>query len=301
MNLHALRIFMMAASQKSVTAAAKIFSISQPAVTIQIRNLEKDLELKLIEPSGRGIQLTPAGKILFQQACYLFDIEQSIEAKMKDLRYDGIGTLRIASTYLPANFLLPQWLAHLKRNLPEIKVDLYSGNSAEVLEQLTHYKADVAFVVKEKWNQPDIRLCHLMDMEFWFIVPSDHRFNGKEVSLSDLAREPFLFREKGSSTREILFALCRVHGVAPPSIGLQFHGLNESIHSVAAGYGVMLAPSLAVRRYVENKEVGRVWVKGIEIRRPIYFCKREAEQEVPRYEMKFLEIIEQDLKDKLWF
>ncbi|PMC37488.1 hypothetical protein CJ195_12110 [Bacillus sp. UMB0899] len=81
--------------------------------------------------------------------------------------------------------------------------------------------------------------------------------------------------------REILISLCKIHRVPVPNVGLQFHGLNESIRSVIAGYGTMLAPSLAVKDYLERKEVGRVTVKGIEIRRPVYLCRRNRDEEIP--------------------
>jgi len=293
MNLHALRIFTAVASIKSVTEAAEILSISQPAVTMQIRNLERETELKLIEANGRAIKLTNAGKFLFKEAEYLFDMEKDLENKLDQFKNGETEDLLIASTYLPANFLLPLGLAQFKKEAPSVNVKLYSGNSTETLERLIHYKADAAFVVKEAWQQTELTIIHLMDLDFWFIVPKGHKYDGKEVLLADLVQEPFLLREEGSSTREILFALCKVHGVANPTIGVQFYGLNESIHSVIAGYGTMLAPSLAVEKHVQRKEVGGVRVKGIIIKRPVYFCSRKTDKEVSPNIIKILEIIKQ--------
>ena len=291
LNLHSLRIFTTVASIKSVTEAARVLSLSQPAVTIQIRNLEKETGLKLIEAEGRGIKLTNSGQFLFKQAERLFDMEKDIENKLNQLRNGELENLQIASTYLPANFLLPSWLAKFKNESPLVNVDLFSGNSNEVLEKLLRYKADIAFVVKEKWKQTELNLHHLMDVEFWFIVPKNHKYNGKEVLLSDLVQEPFLLREEGSSTREVLFSLCKVHGVTVPRIGLQFHGLNESVRAVIAGYGTMLAPSLAVQEYLKRKELGRVKVKGIEIKRPVYLCSRNKDKELSPNIEGFLNII----------
>ncbi|MDY7042702.1 LysR family transcriptional regulator [Virgibacillus sp. M23] len=291
MNLHSLRIFTTVASIRSVTEAARVLSISQPAVTIQIRNLEKETGLKLIKAEGRGIKLTKEGQFLFKHAERLFDMEKDIEYKLRQLENGKQENLRIASTYLPANFLLPLWLAKLKKDSPLVKVELYSGNSNEVIEQLLHYKADIAFVVNEDWNQSDLNLHHLVDIDFWFIVPIGHKYDGKEILLSDLVQEPFLLREEGSSTREILFSLCRVHGVTPPRVGLQFHGLNESIRSVIAGYGVMLAPSLAIQEHLNRKEVGRVKVKGVDIKRPVYLCSRKEDKELSPNIKNFLDLV----------
>ncbi|WP_141430644.1 LysR family transcriptional regulator [Bacillus sp. 03113] len=293
MNLHALRIFTTVAYNQSVTEAAKVLSISQPAVTIQIRNLEKETGLKLIETEGRGIKLTAAGEFLFKQAENLFDMEKEIENKLVQFKNGELEKLRISSTYLPANFLLPTWLAKFKKQFPLVKVDLYSGNSNQVIEKLLHYQTDIAFVVKEEWREPDLNLHHLMDIDFWFIVPRGHKYDGKEVLLSELLQEPFLIREEGSSTREILFSLCQIHGVTTPHIGLQFHGLNESIHAVIAGYGTMLAPSLAVEQHLERKEIGRVKVTGINITRPVYLCIRKRDKELSTNIKHFLQSIKE--------
>ncbi|TCJ02031.1 LysR family transcriptional regulator [Cytobacillus praedii] len=291
MNLHALRLLIKVAELKSVTKAADALSISQPAVTIQIRNLEKETGLKLIETVGRGINLTKEGEFLVERALTLFDMEKDIENKLFQLKNGELQELRIASTYLPANFLLPVWLAKFKMDFPSVNVNLYSGNSNQVLENLLRYNSDIAFVVKEEWNNPDIHLDHLMDIDFWFIVPHGHKYDGQEVSLRELMTEPFLLREDGSSTREILFSLCKVYRVPIPRIGLQYHGLNESIRSVVAGYGTMLAPQLAVREYWERGEIGRVIVNEIEVRRPVYICSRKNDKEFPLNLNRFIDYV----------
>ncbi|WP_313799306.1 LysR family transcriptional regulator [Cytobacillus sp.] len=291
MNLHALRLLIKVAELKSVTKAADALSISQPAVTIQIRNLEKETGLKLIETVGRGIKLTKEGEFLVKRALTLFDMEKDIENKLFQLKNGELQDLRIASTYLPANFLLPVWLAKFKMDFPSVNVNLYSGNSNQVLENLLRYKSDIAFVVKEEWNNPDIHLDHLMDIDFWFIVPHGHKYDGQGVSLRELMAEPFLLREDGSSTREILFSLCKVYRVPIPRIGLQYPGLNESIRSVLAGYGTMLAPELAVREYWERGELGRVIVKEIEVRRPVYICSRKNDKEFPINLNRFIDYV----------
>lgn len=291
MNLHALRIFTKIASLKSVTKAAEALSLSQPAVTIQLRNLEKETGLKLIETKGRGIKLTKHGEFLFLHAEKLFDMENDIENKLIQIRNGELEELRISATFVPANFLLPVWLAKFKKKFPLINVNLSIGNSDQAIGKLLHYESDIAFVVKEEWIEQEIKQDHLIDLDYWFIVPHGHKYDGKEISLKDLMEEPFLLREEGSSSRELLLSLCKIHRVPAPSIGLQFHGLNESLRSVIAGYGTMLAPALAVNEYINRKEVGRVKVKGVEIKRPVYICTRKRDKELFINVNKFVEVV----------
>lgn len=288
MNLHALRIFTKVAELESVSKAAHTLMISQPAVTIQIRNLEKELGLTLIKSKGRGITLTSNGEFLFKQAKRLFNLELDIKNKLAKLKFSGIEELNIAATHVPANFLLPNRLAKYKQAYPSININLKTINSTLAIEQLLDYKVDIAFVVKENEHHPDINYTFLMDLEYWFIVPYGNKLAEKEVSLMKLMNEPFILREDGSSTNELLIALCKIHKTPLPKVGLKLNGINESIRAIAAGYGAMLAPSIAVLDYIHQKQVERVLVKDIEIRRPIYLCTRKNEQDTPLHLTTFL-------------
>ncbi|MFS0646604.1 LysR family transcriptional regulator [Siminovitchia sp. 179-K 8D1 HS] len=291
MNLHALRLFAKVAELKSVSKAAESLRISQPAVTIQVRNLEKEVGFPLIESKGRGITLTPNGKFLYEQARRLFDLENDIEHKIAQVRDSGAEDLNIAASYIPANFLLPKWLSKYKTAFPTRKVNVKTENTQQVIEQLLHYKADLAFVIEENDHHPDIDYQFLMNLEFCFIAPYHHRLAGKTVSYETLMREPFILREEGSSTKDLLLALCKLHKAPPPNIGMQLYGLSVSIQTVAAGFGVMLAPSIALDNFIRQKQVAKIYVEGIEINRPVFLCTRKNEINVLPHAGDFIHII----------
>ncbi|GEC90213.1 LysR family transcriptional regulator [Brevibacillus brevis] len=294
MNLHALRIFVEVASRGSVTEAAIALSISQPAVSAQIRKLESELGMTLLIPNGRGISLTYEGRFLFEKARRIYDWEREIESQLTEIKQGKKGRLRIASTYLPSHYLVPQWLAQYKRDYEGVDVEIRTRNSMQSIELLLGCEVDVAVIIKESWDELPIKRLHLMDVSYWFILPAHHPLAGKEIRMEQLVEEPFLLREQGSSTRDWLFALCREHGVKRPQVGMQYHGLVESIHSVRAGYGTMLAPALAVREMVERGEVGRVTVPGVEIKRPLYVCTRDGETEQRPVVAQFLELVKRE-------
>ncbi|MEW9673860.1 LysR family transcriptional regulator [Ammoniphilus sp. 3BR4] len=280
MNLHALRVFFEVANRKSVTGAAINLSISQPSVTAQVRKLEKEIGLNVLEPDGRGIRLTEAGELIFLHAQRLFAMERELEMKLHDLREGKIGTLKIASTGLPANLLLPKWVASFKKQNPHVDIILNVVNSTEANRQLLHYEADLAFIAGIS-KHPDICYEKLFDDELWFIVPKGHRLDSKMATLEEMMKEPFFMREEGSSIREQLLALCRIHDLSPPKKALQYNGMNLSIKTIQEGYGAMLVPALAVKTMVENGEIGRVFIEGIDIKRPIYFCSRKNDLSSP--------------------
>ncbi|MGE7112123.1 LysR family transcriptional regulator [Lysinibacillus sp. NPDC047702] len=291
MNLHALRLFTKVAELKSVSKAAQALMISQPAVTIQIRNLERDLELTLLESKGRGITLTQNGEFLFKQAQRLFDLEMDIENKLEQLKNTGNEELQIASTHVPSHFLLPKWLAKYKQAFPNSYIHIKTANSQQVIEELLHYKADLAFIVKEDGHHPDINYQFLINLDYWFIVPYGHPMADQTVTLAELMQQPFVSREDGSSTKEFLNALCKVHKIPPPRVGLQLDGINESIHAIAAGYGTMLAPSIAASSFIQRQQIARVFIKDMDIQRPIYLCTRKNEQNISSAFHTFMDII----------
>lgn len=281
MNLHALKLFHHVAEKGSVTKAAEELSISQPAVTAQVRNLEKTVGLTLLSPKGRGVLLTDAGLLLAQYAKRLFSLEQEMETALQEYKAGFSGMLRIVCTYLPANQLLPEWAARFKREYPSVEVVMTTVNWREAVQRLLQYEAEVAVYGGGWEEQPGIAWEELFEDELWFIVPTNHPYAFQEITLAEMMKEPFVLREEGSSTRERLFSLCRAYNVNPPKVGLQFNGVNETVRAVMVGYGANFISSLVVKEYVERGEVARVFVKDVVLKNRIAVCTRKGEDLSP--------------------
>ncbi|AYB42973.1 LysR family transcriptional regulator [Paenibacillus lautus] len=291
MNLHALRLFHVIATTGSVTRAAELLNISQPAITAQVKKFEKELSLTLFKPQGRGIGLTQAGAELLPLAKRLFSVEQQIEQFCRDYRSGSRGHIRLAATYLPSHFLLPAWLAKYKQRYEDVEMSITTTNSSDALKQLLNMDVDLAIYGGLPEESPDtIQTEELFRDELWFVVSPDHRYANQHISLDEMMREPFVMREEGSSTRERLFALCRTHSAPSPRITLQFNGLHEAITAVIAGYGANFVSSLVVREYVERGELCQVYVDGIELQNIIAVCTRKHEA-LSAAAMNFVEMI----------
>ncbi|WP_282936859.1 LysR family transcriptional regulator [Paenibacillus sp. RC67] len=278
MNLHALRLFHVIASTRSVTRASEILNISQPAITAQIKKFEKELSFSLFKPQGRGITLTDAGEKMEQLAKRLFAVEQQIEQFAHDYHNGTNGHIRIAATYLPAHVLLPTWIAKFKQQYEQVEMTITTTNSSDALKQLLNVEADLAIYGGLPEEYPDtVQTEELFHDELWFVVAPSHRYANQHVSLTDMMKEPFVMREEGSSTRERLLALCRTYSTSAPRIHLQFNGLHEAITAVIAGYGANFVSSLVVQKYVERGELCRVYVEGIHLQNTIAVCTRKNE------------------------
>lgn len=278
MNLHALRLFHTIAAVGSVTRAAEALRISQPAVTAQVRKFERELGIPLFVPKGRGALLTDAGDKLAELAGTLFSIEQKMESLVRDYADGKEGKLRIASTYLPANFLIPTWVARFKQRYERVDVEITTTNSRGAFDLLLRYDVDIAVHGGGLERYPDIvKFEELFQDDLWFVVAPDHRYANQTLSLDDMMNEPFVMREEGSSTRARLFALCQTYNVSSPRVALQFSGQHEAIRAVISGYGATFVSSLAVRDYVERGELSRVFVLDVELKNSIAIFTRRNE------------------------
>lgn len=282
MNLHGLRLFHHVASVGSFTKAAEILRISQPAVSSQIKQFESELGIPLFHKNGKKFTITPFGETLAQKAALFFAHEKQLEQFVQDYKTAKKGRLHIAATYLPANFLIPQWAAAFKADNEEVEISITTRNSQDAFDELIHYKADMAMYaggLEEQMEEVEWR--ELFQDEIWFVVSPQHRLANCTVSLEDVMKEPFIMREAGSSTRERLFSLCQTHRVTPPKIALQFTGLNEAVRSVMTGYGVNFVSSVVVKEYVKTGQLARVFVEVAPIKNIIAICTRKGENLPP--------------------
>ena len=277
MNLHSLRLFLAAARTGSVTRAAEALCISQPAVSASIKRLEQELGVALLAPNGRGILLTEVGHSLAAQADRLFRLEAEIERSVAAYKDGALGRLRIAATYLPANYLLPRMLARYKREFEQVEVELISTNSKRAFELLEGFEADLAFIGGGREAPPSIDSSVLLEDDMLFVVHAGHPLAGRSVSLQSLVREPFVIREDGSSSREKLLACCSMLNTGSPRIGLQVNGLSETIRAVKEGYGITFVSALEVRDDLKRGELAVVAVPDVQTKNPIAVCTRKDE------------------------
>lgn len=290
MNLHALRIFIHVAKLESITEAANLLHISQPAVTAQIRKLEQALGIKLITSKGRGIQLTDEGKFLYEQGLRLFQLEAQIDEKLKTF-LEKNEKVQIASSYIPINYILPSIIAGYKLENPNVDVYVSLGNVQSVEKRVLHYEVDFGFVVQSNIGHEDLNFEKILDVPFWFVVHPTHPLANKRVSIFDLSQYDFIYRERGSSTLDLLEAIFYTYNCPLPKFGLQMQGLLESIKVVEAGYGMTLAPACSVMDTIAQGKLARVFVERAEINQSLFICTRKAE----RSEHRFIQYLKRNL------
>src|SRR3569623_2046455 len=131
-NLHHLRLFTAVVKHAGFTKAAEKLNLSQPAITKSLSELERQLNLVLIERAGRTVRLTDAGRTLYARASELFGVERAAEQELRELRGLKRGTLRIAASTTIATYLLPPVLGRFRMRHPRVAIRTASANTRTV-------------------------------------------------------------------------------------------------------------------------------------------------------------------------
>ncbi|EZP61654.1 LysR family transcriptional regulator [Exiguobacterium acetylicum] len=145
MDLRQYRYFCAVVEEQSVTRAAERLRMAQPALTQQIRRMEEELSVRLIERAGRGIRITPSGNRLYERAVSLLQFEQETRMELSDIEAGRTGILRIGVNTLSASRLV-DWIEQMKRRHPGIILQVHQGESSALIERLKERSLDAALV-----------------------------------------------------------------------------------------------------------------------------------------------------------
>jgi DNA-binding transcriptional LysR family regulator len=213
LNLKQLEAFYFVVKKKGFTRAAEDLNVTQPAVTIQVKSLEKSLNVNLIQQVGKRLQLTEAGELLYQYAEKIFDLVSDADEKMRDFKKLMRGTLQIGTTKHYARYIMPYLLSEFQRRYPRIKVILNEGNSEDIARSILEMKNELALISEINLDQ-NIKSNFFSTVEFVLVASSKHRFSErKSISLRELNNEPLILREKGSALRNAILRKFHEYGI----------------------------------------------------------------------------------------
>lgn len=214
-NLNQLRTFFLVAKEKSITKAANALHITQPAVTMQIKAFEKNLDLKLLRKSGKELQLTDMGNVLYDYAERIFQIVEELEHALKGYGDLTQGSLTIGTTRSFARHLMPGLLSRFQERFPSVKVYLKVGSSQEIADSVAAFKYDLGIIGRLPYmNQ--LKVVPYTKEEFCVVISPNHRLAAKSmISISDLKDEPIIIRESGSGSRYAILSMLAFHNMEP--------------------------------------------------------------------------------------
>ena len=231
-----MRILDMVARTQSFTKAAEQLFMTQPAVSMQVRELEARLGMALFERTREGVVPTEAGRVLIAHARRALEALAQAEEELAALKGLARGRLHItvAST---ANYFAPKLLARFLAKHPGIELKLAVANRAGLLRALFERETDLAIMGKAPSDAPLVERAFL-DNPLVVIAPPDHPLAGKtRIPLAEVMQEPFIVREEGSGTRAAVERFLAARGFTR-SERMEMHSSEAIKQAVEAGLGL---------------------------------------------------------------
>lgn len=234
MNFTQLRAFDMVAREGGFSRAAAMLSLTQPAITIQVRQLEEGYGVKLFDRVGRNVTLTPAGRSLFDVTRRLFALEEEAQEMLTASYELRRGHLRVAAD--GPHIVMGMFVRFLRR-YPEVRLSVLLGSTTYVRRQLEERRVDIGILPSIE-NDPSFVGVPLWVHSPVLIVPHGHRWaRRKSVRLAELSEQPVMTREEGSYTQRSLDMALKRAGIRTRPV-LELSTREGVLGAVAAGLGL---------------------------------------------------------------
>lgn len=267
-------MFLAVAQTGSFTRAAEELGLRQPTVSQQIQVLERSLRTPLFERSGRRVVLTPAGETLQPYAERLLALAAEAETATREAANLAGRTLRLGAGNTLATYVLPDLLARLHWEHPEIVVQVQVGNTDQLIAAVLDQRVELA-LVGEPLDHPLLAIHPFLHDELVVIVPPDDPWATHEsILLGDLKGRTILLREAGSALQATVATLLREHGIDAQRT-MTLGNLEAIKRSVEAGLGVSIVPELAVRREVRDDTLRALPLAGVQLQRTFNYVHRK--------------------------
>ncbi|MFD1176162.1 selenium metabolism-associated LysR family transcriptional regulator [Paenibacillus puldeungensis] len=263
LNYHQLHIFYTVAERGSFSAAAQALHMTQPAVTMQIQSLEDYFGSKLLVRSTKRIDLTEAGKTLLPYARQSLELIRETEQAMSRFASMLEGRLQLGASLTIGEYVLPRMLGPFGQQFPQISIMLKVMNTTQIIEEIVNHQLNFG-LVEAPVQHPDLVSEPVMEDELKLIVPAGHPLSGKgTVSIEEVISYPFVLREKGSGTRQVMEEVFNQRGLNPDRIQtiMELGSTGAVKSAVEAGVGITIISPSSVKH---EKALGLLEILEIE-------------------------------------
>jgi DNA-binding transcriptional LysR family regulator len=262
----------------SFTRAAVKLSLSQPSLTKQIQNLEEAVGSRLVNRGATGISLTPEGQIIYGYAKRTIRSREDAKERVVRHKAQESGHIYVSASTIPATYILPRLLSRLKHTHPDIRVRMQMHDSEETLQIVLNDQAEMGFIGKEPINKKLV-VQRLWKDHLVLAVPASHPLsNRRAVKVEELREIPFIIREKGSATRDIIeeclekqrrTSLSRFNVICEM-------GSSEAVkEAILTGLGVSILSIFAIKRELSQGLLTLVNISNLNLERKFYLVYKK--------------------------
>ncbi|WP_338804969.1 DNA-binding transcriptional regulator YeiE [Xenorhabdus griffiniae] len=263
-TLRQLEIFAEVLKSGSTTQASQQLALSQSAVSASLTDLEGQLGVQLFDRVGKRLVTNEHGRLLYPKALALLEQAGEVEQLFKL----ELGALRLAASSTIGNYMLPEMLARYRQDYPETPLELNISNTGDVIKAVAEFRVDLGLIEGLCHDPELITQPWMKDELIVFSSPKSPLLQG-ELNVEDLIKAPWILREKGSGTREILDHL--LFSQMPRfNIAMEL-GNSEAIkHAVQYGMGISCLSRRVVQEQLKNGTLSELVIPGLSLNRTLY-------------------------------
>jgi DNA-binding transcriptional LysR family regulator len=280
MDTRQLAAFCAVVERRSFSQAAERLGVTQPAVSLQIRALEKRLGVQLFDRSGRRVEPTEAGLRLYRGAQRILALEEQVVAEVADVGDELAGRFEIGASTGPGGIVLAQRLCEFQVRHPELHVVLWVFDTQTIVERVAARELELGVVGAARRHRGVVFEPFLHD-EVILACPPGHPFAGKTISLDELAEARLIVMQEGAGVRQLIEDALHRAGVRLRDLGVRLElGLQESVMTaVRAGYGVTFISRASVEADLAAGTVGEARIAELPLEREIFLVRASGRAE----------------------
>ncbi|WP_446663252.1 LysR family transcriptional regulator [Geobacillus sp. CCR] len=246
-----LKTFITLAEVKNFTKTAEILHLSQPSVSLHIKNLEKEFQTKLFIRSPKRLRMTPTGELLYDRAKQMVALYEQTKQDILEHHHSVKGKLKIGASFTIGEYILPPLLPDFQKRYPELELEVMIGNTKEIVELVKSYQVDIG-LIEGQTNEKELSVHPFMQDELVIVASNRHELAQKEeVTIAELQNEAWVAREVGSGTREYFNHFIRSNGLKVKSLMIisSNQGIKETLIN---GNALSLLSRSVVARDIEH-------------------------------------------------
>ena len=271
-----LILFHKIASEKSISKVAEECHLSQPALSQQMRKLEEEIGLRLLDRSNRGIELTGSGKIVYKYFQQIIEVYENMLEEIKNLNSYN-GTIRIFASHVVGQYALPCSLHKMNEKFPMFNFTLSTMSSEEVTRKITEERGSIGFIVSSVSN-PDL-VCKHIYTDRGYLVCSEKFYKADSITLEKLKSYPMItLVDRFSSQNTVNQALKKAgHSINDFSVLMNLDSTESVKASVIANLGFAFLPYMSIKKESYLKQLKIVEIPGFQIDYDLHIIYKKKE------------------------
>ncbi len=294
-TLDQLRILKAIAEQGSFKKAADVLYVTQPAVSLQIQNLEKQLEITIFDRGGRKALLTEAGEILLEYCQRILNQCDEACKAVEDLNSLKGGTLKIGASQTTGTYLMPRMIGLFRQKYPDVSVQLQVHSTRRTGWSVANGQLDLAII----GGKLPLELENLLKIkpyatdELALVLPAKHKLSKeKELMKEDLYKLNFVRLDSQSTTRKVVDELLQDSGLDMQrlKIEMELNSLEAIKNAVQSGLGAAFLPVVSIERELSSGSIHKPYIADLEVKRELKLITNPS-----RYTSKASEAFKKDI------